>query len=122
MAKQFVTYHIDQIDKYNNFSGGTFRLLLILMREAEYPNSKLTEYSSVNTIRITPLTKIAWAVELELSVSSVNNSLTELVKANIVRKIDVGTYLLNPAVAYKGPAMKENEAVKQYEKHNRETN
>lgn len=108
--KHFGNINFDTLGHLNSLSGTAIKLLLLIGRDSSYPGS----FSSGNIILITKDVKKTWATERNLGLSAINNSLTELVNAKYVRKIQNGLYVLNPNIIYKGAALNESKAIEEW--------
>ena len=106
MSKDFVYVDKDNIDALLKLSGGALKTLYLLLSYIEYDNE----------VAVFKSRKERMAKRIGVGARTIDAKLTELVKAKILDRTDIGVYLVNPYLFIKG-SLKNAEKLREEHKH-----
>ncbi len=72
------------------------KLLAILWRESDHKEGKANQFIAIKSL------KESWAKEIGITIQTIDNTITSLVKKELILKTDRSTYVLNPSFFFKG--------------------
>lgn len=114
--KQHGRIDLTDVSAFLDLTGGALRLFILLCRDAELPRQwEKSDYSSVNKVHAKMSSRLEWSEELKLTLPSLANMLSELVRSNMIRKVDTRLYIINPSIIFKGTSTHQAEAIKQFD-------
>ena len=98
--ENFIQVYLQDVSGFLKIENGTqIQLLALIWKEVSYNNPVVNEGNSIVILRDT---KERWSKDLNISIRTIENALTSLVKKNLIQKLCKGKYRLNPAYYFKG--------------------
>lgn len=88
----FVKFYYDDIGRLNNLTGLQIRFLLAILKHLSYDNM----------IDFDRKTKASLIENLEMTDNTFRNTVSRLAKANIIKRVANGLYIMNPDLIFKG--------------------
>lgn len=97
---EFVKLYIDCVFVVKGVKKGFSSIFLAFLEHMSYADTN-DEYGG-QIIYVNKAMKMSIAKKVGLSIVSVNNALTDFVKTGVFKRVDVGTYQVNPNIVGRG--------------------
>lgn len=93
----YIKLYIDGIDVFNSMTKTTSSILMHILKTMTYANTDMGQ-----VVEITAWRKKIIADSLDIKINTIDKTLMDLVKSNILKKIGRGIYQVNPNIFGKG--------------------